>query len=64
MTGRYAVWHPTDGGGFMHCPISGDQIRGSRKRMRQYAKDMNFMCRFIRIKGVPVAGYVCRPVPT
>lgn len=46
----------------MHCPITGTQIRGSRKRMRQYAKDMNVLGLHVRPKGKPTTGFVCAQI--
>lgn len=69
MRGRgFGVWAPKGvlgvEGGWMHCPISGEQIRGSRVRMRQYAKDMNYLGFHVRPKGKATIGFVCRKLTT
>lgn len=54
----YGVRSPD--GDWMHCPITGARIVGSRARMRLYAKDMNLLGWHIRLKSSPAAGFVCR----
>ncbi len=48
----FGVWAvDADGAGWLHCPIFGTQIRGSRSRMRQYAQDMTALTYWIRPRG-------------
>ena len=60
MTGRFGVWWEMDGGGWMHCPISGERIRGTRVQMRQYAKDMTILGWHARPKGKAATGFSAR----
>lgn len=60
MTARYGVQH---NGSWMHCPISGTRITGTRAQMRQYAKDMTYLGFFIRPNGEPSTGFACRRLP-
>jgi hypothetical protein len=47
-------------GKWVHCPISGRRIEGSKKRMQQYAADLNMLGLYVQPNGVPsVAGAAC-----
>lgn len=52
MAGNFGVWAvDADGSAWMHCPLRGSIIRGSRRRMRLYAADMAIICRARLIKA-------------
>lgn len=56
----FGVWA---GEGWMHCPLTGSQIRGSRKQMRQYARDMNCLTQYIRLGNRREhSRFVCRKI--
>ena len=66
MTGAFGCWHSGSetmpSSGFMHCPITGEMIRGTRAQMRQYAKDMTFLGWHVRPKGKVTAGFSARRI--
>jgi hypothetical protein len=59
LTMNYGVMHEGD---WMHCPITGARIEGTRAQMRQYARDMSFLGWHVRPKGKPTVGFDARPL--